>query len=69
MIVGMARDAAAWHADAVRRISGSLVEYAVEERQLLVARAELAQVAAAHARLRDGLERIEKRIQRLAGER
>ena len=68
-LVGMARKAAAWHADAARRIAGSLVEYAVEEKQLLVKRAELEEIAAAHARLRDGLERIEKRIQRLAGGR
>lgn len=68
-LVGMARTAAAWHADAARRIAGSLVEYAVEEKQLLVKRAELEEIAAAHARLRDGLERIEKRIQRLAGGR
>jgi ubiquinone biosynthesis protein UbiJ len=67
-LTGLARNAAAWHADAARRIAGSLVEYAVEEKQLLVARAELQEIAAAHARLRDGLERIEKRIQRLAGE-
>jgi ubiquinone biosynthesis protein UbiJ len=68
-LVGMARNAAAWHADAARRIAASLVEYAVEEKQLLVKRAELEEIAAAHARLRDGLERIEKRIQRLAGGR
>jgi ubiquinone biosynthesis protein UbiJ len=68
-LVGMARNAAAWHADAARRIAASLMEYAVEEKQLLVKRAELEEIAAAHARLRDGLERIEKRIQRLAGGR
>jgi ubiquinone biosynthesis protein UbiJ len=68
-LAGMARNAAAWHADAARRVAGSLVEYAVEEKQLLVARAELQEVAAAHARLRDGLERVEKRIDKLAGGR
>jgi ubiquinone biosynthesis protein UbiJ len=66
-LVGLARDAAAWHADAARRIAGSFVEYAVEEKRVLVKRAALEEVAAAHARLRDGLERIEKRIERLAG--
>jgi ubiquinone biosynthesis protein UbiJ len=65
-LVGLARTAAEWHADAAQRIAGSLVEYAVEERRLLVQRAELAELAAGQARLRDGLERIEKRIQRLA---
>ena len=68
-LAGLARDAAAWHADAARRVAGSLVEYAVEEKQLLVKRVELEATAAAHARLRDGLERLEKRIERLAGGR
>jgi ubiquinone biosynthesis protein UbiJ len=68
-LVGMARNAVAWHADAARRIAGSLVEYAVEEKQLLVKRTELEEIAAAHARLRDGLERLEQRIERLAGGR
>ena len=66
-LVGLARDAAAWHADAARRIAGSFVEYAVEEKRLLVKRAELEAIATAHARLRDGVERLEKRIERLAG--
>ena len=66
-LAGLAKSAAAWHADAARRIAGSLVEYAVEEKRMLVARAELAELAAGHARLRDGLERLEKRIARLAG--
>jgi ubiquinone biosynthesis protein UbiJ len=64
-LAGMARGAAAWHADAARRIGASLVEYATEEKRLLVTRGELADIAAAHARLRDGLERMEKRIDRL----
>jgi ubiquinone biosynthesis protein UbiJ len=68
-LAGLVRSAAAWHADAARRVAGSLVEYALEEKQLLVARAELEAIAAAHARLRDGLERTEKRIERLAGGR
>ena len=33
--------AAAWHAEAVRRVAGSLVEYATEEARVLVRRAEL----------------------------
>jgi ubiquinone biosynthesis protein UbiJ len=64
-LAGFARGVAAWHADAARRIAGSLVEYASEERRLLVQRGELAALAAAQARLRDGLERLEKRIARL----
>jgi len=65
-LVALARGAAAWHADAARRIAGSFVEYAVEEKALLVKRAALEEIAAAHARLRDGLERLEKRVERLA---
>ncbi len=64
-LAGIARGALAWHADAARRIGESLVEYATEEKRLLVARSELEGLAAAHARLRDGLERLEKRIERL----
>ena len=64
-LAGLARGAAAWHADAAQRIAGSLVEYAAEEKPLLVKRAELEEIAAALAQLRDGLERLEKRIERL----
>ena len=64
-LAGIARGAIAWHADAARRIAGSLVEYATEEKALLVTRGELEGIAALHARLRDGLERLEKRIERL----
>jgi ubiquinone biosynthesis protein UbiJ len=66
-LAGIARGAAAWHADAARRIAESLVEYATEEKRLLVTRGELDGIATAQARLRDGLERLEKRIERLLG--
>jgi ubiquinone biosynthesis accessory factor UbiJ len=59
------RGVVSWHADAARRVAEGLVEYATEEKPLLVTRGELEGVAAAHARLRDGLERLEKRIDRL----
>jgi ubiquinone biosynthesis protein UbiJ len=65
-LAGLARGAAAWHADAARRIAGSLVEYATEEKRVLVRRDELGELAEAQARLRDGLDRLEKRIDRLA---
>ena len=68
-LVGLAKEAAAWHADAARRIAEGFVEYAVQERRMLATKAELAEIAAANARLRDGLERLEKRIERLAGVR
>jgi ubiquinone biosynthesis protein UbiJ len=64
-LVAVAREAAAWHADAVLRLAEGFVEYATHEKQLLVTRGELEGIAAAHARLRDGLERLEKRVGRL----
>jgi ubiquinone biosynthesis protein UbiJ len=66
-LAGMARGLAAWHADAARRVAESLVEYATEEKRLLMKRDELDEFAAAQARLRDGLERLQKRIERLGG--
>jgi ubiquinone biosynthesis accessory factor UbiJ len=66
-LVGTARDLAAWHVDAARRLAEGIVEYAVEEKRLLVTRGELEGDAEAYARLRDGLERLEKRIARLGG--
>ena len=68
-LAGFARDAAAWHVDAARRIAGSFIEYAVEEKQLLVKRPALEDFARELARLRDGIERLEKRVERLAGGR
>ena len=64
-LAGMARGAVAWHADAAQRIAEALVEYATEEKPLLVKRGELEAIAAVQARLRDGLERLEKRIERI----
>jgi ubiquinone biosynthesis accessory factor UbiJ len=64
-LTGLARDAAAWHADAAKRIAASFIEYAVEEKRVLVTRPALAEFSGAVARLRDGLERLEKRLERL----
>lgn len=64
-IAGLAREFAGWHLDAARRLAGSLVEYAVDERRVLVPRAELETLAAGVAQLRDAIERLEKRIERL----
>jgi len=64
-IAGTARAVAAWHVDAARRIAESLAEYATEERPVLVKRGELEESAATLARLRDALERLDKRIERL----
>jgi len=64
-LAGLARELVRWHADAARRLAEGLVEYAVDEARLLVPRAELDTLAAANARLRDALERLEKRIEQL----
>ena len=64
-LVGLARNFAAWQADSVKRLAKSLMEYAVEEQRVLVDRVELDQLAAHTARLRDALERLEKRLERL----
>jgi ubiquinone biosynthesis protein UbiJ len=64
-VAGMLQGAVAWHADAAHRIAEAMVEYATEESPLLVPRGELRESAALLAQLRDRLERLEKRIDRL----
>lgn len=64
-IASLARDLARWHLEGAQRLAEGLVEYAVDEAKLLVPRGELDQLAAANARLRDALERLEKRIEQL----
>ena len=63
-LVGGARALAELQADAARRFAEGLIEYAVEERRLLVARRELDALAAGIAKLGEGLERLEKRLER-----
>lgn len=65
-LVGAARRLAVWQMDAVRRTADGLMDYAVEERRLLLRRAELDAFAGEVARLRDALERLEKRVERAA---
>ena len=64
-MAGAARDFLAWQADAAGRVAAAFADYATEESRLLVARPEHASFAAEVARLRDTLERLEKRIARL----
>jgi ubiquinone biosynthesis protein UbiJ len=63
--VGAARAFAAWHVDAAQRLTGALVDYATEEKQLLARRAELEAFAEPVAHLRDAIARLDKRLQRL----
>ena len=61
-VVGTARGIAAWQAEAARRLAENLMEYAIEERRMVVARAEFDDFAAAVAKLRDDLARLDQRI-------
>jgi ubiquinone biosynthesis protein UbiJ len=65
-MVGSAREFASWQAEAGRRLAGNIMEYAVEERRLVVSRTEFEPFAAAVAKLRDDLARLEQRIDRQA---
>ncbi len=64
-IATAARGFAAWQADAGRRLAESFVDYVTEEKQMLVQRPEHDEFAAAVAALRDAVERLHKRIDRL----
>jgi ubiquinone biosynthesis protein UbiJ len=59
------RELAGWHADAARRLGAALADYATDEQGLLLRRGELTALAADVARLRDALERLDKRVGRL----
>ncbi len=61
-MAGAARAFAAWHLDAAQRIAGSLVDYATDEKQLLVRKIEFSTLAEPLARLRDSIARLEKRL-------
>jgi ubiquinone biosynthesis protein UbiJ len=64
-VVRVAKDFAAWHVDAARRLAEGFMEYAQEEARLLAPRAGHVELAGEVARLRDALERLEKRVERL----
>jgi len=61
-MVGTAREFAAWQAEAASRLAENVMEYAIEERRMVVARTEFDGFAAAVATLRDDLARLEQRI-------
>jgi len=66
-LVRTAGGIAAWHQNAAARVAAGLMDYVVEEKQLLVRRTELAAFGRELAALRDALERIEQRLGRLSG--
>jgi ubiquinone biosynthesis accessory factor UbiJ len=59
------RSLVAWQADTLARLAETFADYAAQERRLLVRRAEHDAFTASVARLRDAVERLEKRIGRL----
>lgn len=65
-MVTFARNFVGWQVDAAQRLAQSLIEYAVEEERIVVPRLALEPLAAAIASLRDAIERLEKRIERIA---
>ena len=65
-IVGTARGLVRWQADAAQRLVEAFADFAVEERGVLVRRAELADLAARRQDLDARLERLGKRVDRLA---
>ncbi len=64
-MVSTARDLAAWQAEAGRRLAENVMEYAIEERRLVVARPEFGEFSDGVSKLRDDLARLEQRIERL----
>ncbi len=64
-VVGTLRDLAAWQKDAVQRLADNVMEYAIEERRMVVTRTEFEAHAAGVAKLRDDLARLEQRMARL----
>lgn len=66
-LAGAARAFAALHAEGARRIAEGVMEYALEERPILVSRPRMEVLAGAAARLRDDVDRLEHRIRRLEG--
>jgi ubiquinone biosynthesis protein UbiJ len=59
------RGVVSWHRDAARRLGENLMEYALEEGRLVAPRTEFAAFAAEVARLRDAIERLDKRLERV----
>lgn len=66
-VVSTARQFAAWQRDAWSRVADNLMEYALEEQPLVAHRVSFEEHRSAVAQLRDALERLEKRLDRLTG--
>lgn len=68
-LVEVSRRLGAWPAAAVETLAANLSEYLVEEKPLIAGKGDLAQWTAEVDRLRDDVERLSKRIDRLATRR
>lgn len=55
------RDFAAWQRDAAQRLAESVADYLIEEKRVFVRRAELDPHSAALSKLREDIERLERR--------
>jgi ubiquinone biosynthesis protein UbiJ len=64
-VMVLARSFAAWQSDALRRLADTLADYAVEEKRVLVSTRELSDLSEQIVRLRDAVERLEKRVRGL----
>jgi ubiquinone biosynthesis accessory factor UbiJ len=64
-MVGTVRTLAGWQREALARVAGGVVDYAIEEGRLLVGRDELMALGRDVAALRDALDRLELRLARL----
>jgi ubiquinone biosynthesis protein UbiJ len=64
-LVNSAREFLTWQKDAAARIGENLAEYLSEEAAMLAPRPELARYAREVAELRDAVERLEKRLERI----
>jgi ubiquinone biosynthesis protein UbiJ len=61
------REVAGWHRQALERLGANLMEHALEEERWLARRGAFEEHRGEVARLRDALERLEKRIERIPG--
>ena len=66
-IAGTARGLAAWSREAALRTAQGAVEYWTEESPLIASRVKVESFARDVSELRDAVDRLEKRVERLAG--
>ncbi|MGH8687767.1 MAG: ubiquinone biosynthesis accessory factor UbiJ [Burkholderiales bacterium] len=64
-LAGFARDFLGWQRDAARRLADAAMEYAQHEARLLAPKVDHEALAARVARLRDALERLDKRVEKI----